>query len=316
MSYLLLLIGFILLVKGADLFVTGSSHIAKRFGIPGVVIGLTVVAFGTSAPEAAVSITAALQGDNGIAVGNVLGSNIFNMLMVVGAASLFKPCKVDNQILKRDFPLLLVSALLLLLMGMDTLLWGRQENHLSRGDGLLLLLIMAGYLFLTVRGAVLISHQSEADKSSPTPALGKSLLFSLIGIIAVVSGGRLVVSSATKIALSFGISQTLIGLTIVAVGTSLPELVTSVVAARKGESGIAIGNAVGSSLFNLLFVLALSCAIHPIPFASLSLYDTLAALAANLLVYLFCLTQGQVSRREGFLCIAAYGIYTAYIILR
>lgn len=315
MSYILLLAGFVLLIKGADLFVSGSSDIAKSFGIPSVVIGLTVVALGTSAPEAAVSITAALRGDNGIAVGNVLGSNIFNMLMVVGVAALFRPCPVDRGILRRDFPFLLGVTALLLALGMDSLLMGREENLLSRLDGLILLLLMAFFIFYTVRGAVR-SAQRNLEEDSCAPSMGKAALLSLIGLAAIVAGGKLVVDSATEIALSFGVSQTLIGLTVVAIGTSLPELVTSAVAARKGESGIAIGNAVGSSIFNILFVLALSCFIHPIPFSALSLYDTAAAIGTSLLVYLFCRTKGRVDRWEGALCIFVYFSYTAYILLR
>ncbi|MBR5485106.1 MAG: calcium/sodium antiporter [Oscillospiraceae bacterium] len=317
MSYLLLVVGFFFLIKGADWFVDGSSGVARRFGIPSVVIGLTIVAFGTSAPEAAVSITAALNGDNGIAVGNVLGSNIFNLLMVIGVTALLNPCKVDSGIIARDFPFSILISAVLLVLGIDTF-WGRGEmNVISRGDGMILLFFMAIFVAYTIRGAMDPERKPEPrDAMEPKPQVTKCLGLIVIGIAGIVLGGQLVVESATAIAISFGISQTLIGLTIVAMGTSLPELVTSAVAAKKGESDIAIGNVVGSNIFNILFVLGLSSAITPVPYSMLSVYDTAVVIAVSLLIYLLCYTKRQVSRVEGAISVLAYFAYMAYIIVR
>ncbi len=317
MSYLLLVVGFLFLIKGADWFVDGSSGVARRFGIPSVVIGLTIVAFGTSAPEAAVSITAALNGDNGIAVGNVLGSNLFNLLMVIGVTSLLNPCKVDSGIISRDFPFSILISIVLLVLGMDTFLGGGEINVISRGDGMILLMFMVIFMVYTIRGAMDPSRKPEPrDAMEPKPQVTKCLGLIVIGIAGIVLGGQLVVESATAIAISFGISQTLVGLTIVAMGTSLPELVTSAVAAKKGESDIAIGNVVGSNIFNILFVLGSSSAITPVPFSMLSVYDSAIVIAVSLLIYMFCYTKRQVNRIEGAVAVMTYFAYMAYIIMR
>lgn len=317
-SCLLLLLGFVLLVKGADFFVSGSSNIARRFGIPSIIIGMTIVAFGTSAPEAAVSITAALQGNNGIAVGNVIGSNIFNILVVIGAASVIRPVNVHHDVLKKDYPFSLLLTAVLLFMGMDIFLDGSSAGLISRSDGLVLLGFLAIFLFYTLSSAA--SQTQEAlplEENNPaTPPLGKSVLLTAIGLIGIIIGGKMVVNNATDIALSLGISQALVGLTIVAVGTSLPELVTSMVAARKGESDIAMGNVIGSNLFNILAILSISSVISPLTFTNESIADCIFLIFVSLLVYFFCRTKKQVNRKEGIICLVLYLLYMAYIIAR
>lgn len=314
MAYILLVIGFILLVKGADFFVDGSSSIAQVFHIPTLIIGLTIVAFGTSAPELAVSITAALDGQNDIAMGNVIGSNIFNILVVVGICALIKPFEVEHAILKQDFPFSIIITIALLLLGADVFLNGSTNNMISRSDGLILLLFFVIFIYNMIDTA--IKNKTTDEDVAPKYSLGKGILIALIGIVAVVIGGDLVVDSATAIALSFGLSETLVGLTIVAIGTSLPELVTSIVAARKGDSAIAIGNVVGSNIFNILLVLAVSASIHSVNVNILSLYDLLILISISILAYIFAFTKKTINRIEGGILVIIYIIYTVYIIIR
>ena len=253
MMYLLLLIGFVLLIKGADLFVDGSSSIAGILKVPSVIIGLTIVAMGTSAPEAAVSINAGLAGNSDISLGNIVGSNIFNLLMVVGISSLILPIATDKDILKRDMPInigITVALLVMLLIG----------GELSRIDAAILLVMLAGYMFLLIRSALKNRIEDEAPK---VYSWLKSIVLSIVGAAAIILGGNLVVESAKTIALNLGMGETLVGLTVVALGTSLPELVTSIVAAKKGDSGIAMGNVVGSCIFNILFILGMAGVISP-----------------------------------------------------
>ena len=303
--YLLLLLGFVLLIKGADLFVDGSSSIAGILKIPSVIIGLTIVAMGTSAPEAAVSINAGLAGNSDISLGNIVGSNIFNLLIVIGACAVIFPAKSDEDILKRDLWWNIgVSALLLV-----TIL----DGTLSRFEGLIFLAIFIFYLGLMVRSA--LKNRVIGDHMEVMP-LWKSLLFVAIGLGAVVWGGDLVVDNASMIAKAWGMSDTLVGLTIVAVGTSLPELATSITASKKGDSGIALGNAVGSCLFNILFILGMASALTPINAVPELIIDTAILIAVTILILIVAKTDKKTNRVEGLLCVAAYIAYTAYIILR
>ncbi len=308
--YFFLFIGFILLIKGADFFVEGSSSIAKLLRVPSVVIGLTVVAMGTSAPEMAVSVTAAISGKNAIALSNVLGSNLFNLLIVAGACAVVIPLMVNREIIRRDLPFSAgLTALLLLLC-----LWDKQVSHF---DGCLLFGMQIGYLVYLIRKAMTQKNSKDRPNepnSRRSPAV--SILLIVFGITAIVWGGDLVVDNASRIAGHFGLSQTLIGLTIVAMGTSLPELVTSIVAARKGEKDMAMGNVIGSNLFNLLGVLGLSAAIHPIQVDIASLYDIGILLISSIAVWLLCRKQGLLNRNCGMGMLAAYAGYTAYIIVR
>ncbi len=308
MQVLVLLVGFVFLVKGADWFVDGSSAIAHRMGIPGVVIGLTIVAFGTSAPEAAVSIAASLQGNTGIAVGNVLGSNIFNLLLVTGVAAIIKNVGVHEGIIRRDLPYSILAALVLLVLGFD--------GKLSRMDGLVLLLMMAYFMYYTFRSIPKQEEEADENANLLRPSAGKAAVIAVIGLAGIILGGQMVVDSASAIATSLGVSQAVIGLTIVAVGTSLPELVTSAVAAKKGESDIAIGNVVGSNIFNILSILALSSIVSPLGFAAHSLWDCAILIGLSLIAWGMAVKNKTYGKIAGVVGILTYAAYTAYILVR
>lgn len=307
MMYVWLLVGFVLLIKGADYFVEGSSSVAKLLRVPSIVIGLTIVAFGTSAPELAVSMTAALTGNNEIAVGNVIGSNIFNLLVVVGACGVIAPMAIEKKILNGDYLLSIVITLVLAVMIFV-------DSRIGRAEGLILLAIFVFFVVKTVLGAM--RNRVAAAEVSETLSPLLSLVYIVGGIIAIVLGGDLVVDSASLIAASFGLSQNLIGLTIVAMGTSLPELVTSMVASKKGENGLALGNVVGSNIFNILMVLAASAALKPISVSIFSAYDALFLVAASLVVYVLSRSKLQVSRGEGIVMLGMYAAYMVYIVMR
>lgn len=310
MNYLLLVIGFVLLVKGADFFVSGSSNIAKKFGIPEVVIGLTIVAFGTSAPELAVSTTASLSGSNAIAVSNVLGSNLFNLLLVLGVCSFIKTINVSDRIIKHEFPVLIVGSTLLVVL----MYFG---HELSRLDGVLLLVLFAYFLASTLKFA--FSNKEAVDTGLDgikEQNVFVSLIFIVGGLVAIVLGGDLVVDSATVIATSFGVSETVIGLTIVAMGTSLPELVTSIVAARKGNADIALGNVVGSNIFNVLLILGATSVISPITIDRLGLMDGMIALAVTVLVYLVARRNKEINKKASIVLLILFVVYNVFIFFR
>lgn len=305
MDFLLLLVGFVLLIKGADYFVEGSSSLAKIMKIPAVIIGLTIVAMGTSAPEASVSINAALAGNNDIAISNVIGSNIFNGMVVVGVCAIMQKFAVNLEIAKRDLPINILISILLCFMIAD--------GNLSRLDGIILLIGMVIFIGLMVMSA--LKNREEGDDIK-TLSLPLSLVYIVGGLIAVVFGGDLVVDSATAIATMFGLSQNFIGLTIVAVGTSLPELVTSIVATRKGESGLALGNAVGSNIFNILFILGFSAVISPLTVLAESLVDGIIMVATGVLLYIFAKTKHEMNKVEGIICVLVYVAYTIFLFVR
>ena len=315
MNYILLLIGFALLIKGADFFVEGASSIAKKFRIPTLIIGLTIVAFGTSAPEAAVSITSAIKGQNEIALGNIVGSNIFNLLFVVGIAAVICPLQVKRSMIIKEFPFTLLSCVVLLILAQDRVFGAGTTDVLNRGDGLMLLLFFGIFMYYLIEVAVTARGVAEEEEIEVMP-LGKSSLFTLGGIVAIVIGGDLVVDSASNIALACGMSQNLVGLTIVAVGTSLPELVTSMVAARKGESDIALGNVIGSNLFNVFFILGVSAFIHPIAVNPSIIVDSFFLLIVTLVTYLFAVTKKKINKIEGGFLVGAYILYMILIIIR
>lgn len=310
MMYVYLLLGFVLLIKGADFFVEGSSSVAKLLRVPAVVIGLTIVAFGTSAPELAVSVSASLAGDNDIAVGNVIGSNIFNLLMVVGICGAIAPMAIDRLVLYGDYLFsILASAVLLVLFAFD--------HRLSRLDGIILLVLFGYFIYKMIRNT-LESRAAGGEEENTVELMkpAKSIIFILGGLAGVVAGGKLVVDSASTIAASFGLSQTLIGLTVVAFGTSLPELVTSVIASRKGENGLALGNVIGSNIFNILFVLSASAAISPIKVDVLSTYDLVFLIISSIAVWFMAKNQLEVSRKKGLFMVLLYVGYMIYIIVR
>ena len=294
-----------MLIKGADFFVDGASSVAAKLKVPSLIIGLTVVSIGTSLPEAAVSISASLGGVNGISLGNVIGSNIFNLLMVVGISSIILPILTDRAILTRDMPFNLGITVVLFFMLLD--------SHLSRVEAVILLLLLAVYLFILIRSALKNREEGEETK---VLTWFKSILFIVLGAAAIIGGGQLVVDSAKTIAASLGMSDTLIGLTVVALGTSLPELVTSIVAARKGDSGIAMGNVIGSCIFNILFILGVAGVISPMTADSAFLIDTGILIGICLVMLLFAFTKRKTDRLEGAACVLIYVAYTAYIIMR
>ena len=305
MEYILLIIGFVLLIKGADFFVDGASSVAAKLKVPSLIIGLTVVSMGTSMPEAAVSISASLSGDNGISLGNVIGSNIFNLLTVVGVSSIILPIVTDRDILKRDMPINIGITAVLCIMLFD--------GKLSRLDAAILLLMFAAYMFILIRSA--LKNRVEAEETKVMTWF-KSILFIVLGAAAIIGGGQLVVNSAKTIAAALGMSDTLIGLTVVAIGTSLPELVTSIVAAKKGDSGIAMGNVVGSNIFNILFILGMAGVIKPMTADSAFFIDTGILIAVSFVMLLFAFTKKKTDRLEGAASVLMYVAYTAYIIMR
>ena len=305
LNCLVLVVGFVLLVKGADFFVDGSSGVARRLRVPGVVIGLTVVAMGTSLPETSVSITAGLTGNNGLSLGNVIGSNIFNLMVVACVCALMMSFVPDKELMVRDFPVCIgASALLVFFMWDDTL---------QRWEGIVMLGLMAAYIALTVVQA--LASRTPESEEEPVSLL-RCIAFILLGMAAIIWGGDLVVDSASNIAAALGLSQTLIGLTIVAVGTSLPELATSIVAARKGESGLALGNAIGSSTFNILFILGASSALTAIESSAEVFTDAVVLLVVTAVMCLWCWLQGRMSRLMGGIGILVYVGYIIYAILR
>lgn len=310
LTYVLLLIGFVLLIKGADYFVEGSSNIARLLRIPSVIIGLTVVAFGTSMPEASVSITAAIEAQNELALSNVIGSNIFNLLVVVGVCAAIKPMGITRSVLKREFPFSILITVVLLLLSLD--------REVGKTDGWILLAFFVLFLIFTVKSALKSRNEIQLDPTEDIKQLSPLISGICIigGLAAIVIGGDLVVNSAVSIAESFGLSQTLIGLTIVALGTSLPELVTSIVASRKGENDIALGNVVGSNIFNILLVLGASSALHPVAVNLFSIYDIIILIIASIVVFAFALQRKILSRIEGWIMLLGYAVFMGFIILR
>lgn len=317
MSFILLIIGFFFLIKGADLFVDGAASIARKFNIPSMIIGLTIVAMGTSAPEAAVSITSSLSGQNDMSVANVVGSNFFNILVVLGVSSLISKLPVQKNTIKKDTPFLLIVSGLLLVFGIN--------KYISRIEGLILLIVFVYFLYSTVKMAKSATNLdsssdneialAESDTTTQTLIL-KTVILSVIGILGIVIGGDMVVDSATSIATLFGMSANLVGLTIVAIGTSLPEFVTSIVAIKKGETEIAIGNVIGSNIFNILLVLGLATFISPITISTLALIDIIFMLCITILLYLFMKKDYSLLKKHGIILVGIYIVYMSYTIIR
>lgn len=315
MDAVLLVIGLVLLVKGADIFIDGSVGIAKRLNVSELIIGLTIVAFGTSAPELAVSLTASLEGANDIAISNVIGSNIFNTLFVIGVCALIKPIRVDKNLLKKEMPFMLVITVGLLLLMADVFLRGHDSNVISQVDGFILLVVFLLFLAYTIRGALKNKDVTPTENKKEVK-LPKSILLSILGLGAIILGGDLVVDSATNIATAFGVSETVIGLTIVAIGTSLPELVTSALAAKRGNSDLAIGNVVGSNIFNILMIVGLASAISPIQVEVLAIYDCIFLIISSILLLIFSSTSKKIGAFEGGVFILMFIAFNIYILVR
>lgn len=310
-SVVILVAGFVLLIKGADFFVEGSSSVAKRLQIPSIIIGLTIVAMGTSLPECAVSVTASLSGQNALAVSNVVGSNIFNLMVVCGSCAVFSPLMIQKETLKKEFPFSIACAALLLVIGYIGMTVGRM-------DGIILSVLFVTYIVSMVMTALKARSngaKQEEEEYKIIP-VWQSIVYIVGGMIAIKFGGDFVVDGAVVIATGFGLSENLIGLTIVALGTSLPELVTSVVAAKKNEVDMALGNVIGSNVFNVLFVLGIAASISPIAFIMENVIDIIILLAMSAFVWVLGWTKQRIDRREGIAMLAIYAVYLVYICMR
>ena len=315
----MLVVGFVFLIKGADFFVDGSSSIAKKLRVPDIIIGLTVVAMGTSMPELVVSATSALGGSSDIAIGNVVGSNLINVLVILGLSSVIVPICVDGSMFKRDIPVLILTAVAVPVIA---LLSKNADGGymIGRIGGIILLVLFAGYLFLTIKAALDYrrAHADEADGEDEIKEKSwlKSILFTVGGAAVIIIGGDLSVDGAVAIANQLGLSEAVIGLTIVALGTSLPELVTSVVAARKGSSDIALGNIVGSNIFNALLILGTTAVIKPIPVPEASIINLFILLGVSIYLAITARTGKRLSRLEGASYLVIYAGYLAYLFSR
>ena len=307
LQFVLLIVGFVFLIKGSDFFVDGASSIASLLKIPTIIVGLTIVAFGTSAPEAAVSITSAITGNNAMAVSNVIGSNLFNILMVIGISALLGELLMEKDVLNKDLPFLVGITVLFaafIIIG----------SNVSQIEGIILLIILIAYVAHLIKSAKKSDNANVVEK--PKFTLPYSILFIIIGLAGIVIGGDLVVNSASDIAIAFGMSETLVGLTIVAIGTSLPELVTSLTALKKGENQLVIGNVIGSNIFNILFILGASSAITAISLDSSMLIDVTFMVFVTVLCFIFGKTQDKFDRKEGAILVALFIAYMIFAILR
>ncbi len=305
LQFVLLAVGFLMLVKGADVFVDGAAGIADKFGIPQLVIGLTIVAMGTSAPEAAVSITAALKGNADITIGNIVGSNILNILIILGITSVIVAVSVQKSTVRYEIPFMLVITVMLAIFGYTS-------GHITFWEGIIFWIAFTIYLAYLFIMAMNNKEEVEETKKRPVWML---LLFVVIGIVLVVWGSDVTVDAATRIARAAGLSQRFIGLTIVALGTSLPELVTSVSAARKGKADIAIGNIVGSNIFNILFVVGTTALITPVVFKPEFMIDTMISLAAGILLWLCVFRDRKLDRAGGIIMLLGYVAYFVYLVV-
>ncbi|MCI7789965.1 MAG: calcium/sodium antiporter [Lachnospiraceae bacterium] len=309
LQFLFLVIGFVMLMKGADWFVDGASKIADKFGIPHLVIGLTIVAFGTSAPEAAVSISAALKGSVDLAISNVLGSNIMNVLLILGLASIIYPLAVKPSSIKIDIPFVFGISLLMLILG-------AMDGNIGRVDGIIFWILLLIYIVYMIKMAMKGQGEvEEVEEAGENDTVLKLLALIIIGGVLIVWGSNVTVDAATAIAQKFGMSERLIGLTIVAFGTSLPELVTSCVAASKKETDIAVGNIVGSNLFNILFVLGTTAVITPVAYVDAFLFDNIVAVLVMAVLWLFVFKNKKLNRTGGILMVVMYAAYFVKLIL-
>ncbi|MBR3561430.1 MAG: calcium/sodium antiporter [Oscillospiraceae bacterium] len=310
----LLLVGFVFLLKGADFFVDGSSSVAKKLKVPSLIIGLTIVAMGTSLPELSVSITASMANSNALAVSNVIGSNIFNLMVVLGMSALMSVIEVSPNVTKKDFPFSVVCAVLLLVLGYLGM-------ELGRADGAIFLVIFVGFILYQVLSALrarkaALSAESDEDEEIKIIPMWLAIIYIVGGAAAVKFGGDWTVNGAKTLAAAFGLSENLIGLTIVAMGTSLPELVTSVVAARKNELDMAVGNVVGSNVFNILMILGVASALSPISFIMENVIDICVLLGFSLVVWVFCAVKKKLGKLEGAIMLLIYAAYAVYICMR
>lgn len=309
---IILILGFVILIKGADYFIDGAASIAKNLKVPDILVGLTIVAFGTSAPEAAVSIKATLSQNSDMVLGNVIGSNILNILLIIGVAAFIFPMQVKNNTIKKEIPFtFLVSALLFVLVS-DIPLGNGTVNMISRGDGIVILLFFAVFLYYLIS----LAKQGDVEPVEPKYSLGKACLFSGIGLVGIVLGGNFVVESASTIATAMNIGQKFISLTIVAFGTSLPELVTSIMAAKKQEQDIALGNIIGSNIFNICFVVGVPATLFGNIVPAEAIYtDMIVMLIATATLFVFSKTKRQVSKKEAIVFLMMFVLYYGYLVI-
>ena len=303
LDVLLIVIGVTMVLLGADRLTEGASALARRMNVPEIIIGLTIVAAGTSAPELFVSLVSALKGTAGLAVGNVVGSNTMNAMLIVGCAAMVAPMTISRSTVKKDIPFSVVASLLLILIAAD--------SFLGRWDGIILLMGFTVFMVYTLRQAKVDSATEVQTETSP---VWRNIVYLLGGLLGLVVGSNLFVDSASNVALSLGISEGVVGLTVVAGGTSLPELATSVVAARKGQSAIAIGNVIGSNVFNILMILGLTATISPLQIEGITTIDMAVMLVSVALVWLFSFTKFTVERWEGALLVIGYLVYLCWLI--
>ena len=313
LNIILLIIGFVILIKGADLFVDGASNIALNFKVSKMLIGLTIVAFGTSAPEFAVSVKGLLSGSFDIVLGNVIGSNILNILLILGVAAMIHPLVVKSNTVKKELPItLLITALFAVLLS-DNLFDKSMSNNFTRGDGIVLILFFLVFIYYLIN---LMRNKVEESTDEKVLSLPKSFLYTFIGLVMIILGSNFVVDSASYLAKAFGVSERIISLTIIALGTSLPELVTSVMATKKGEYDIAIGNAVGSNIFNIGIVIGLPVTIlGGISKIAFSYIDLIVMVVTALMLYLFSKNDYKISKREGLSFLILFVVYYSYVIL-
>ncbi len=321
LNIIYLIVGLALILWGANALTDGSSAIAKKWGVSDLVIGLTVVAFGTSAPELTISLLSALNGSASLAIGNVVGSNIFNVLMIIGVTAIVAPIKIEKSIMTSEIPLVILSSIALLIMANGPILDGAESSVLTRVDGLILLLFFAIFMRYTFSQATSdpagsSDPSAESAKAKQEMPMWKALLFVVLGLAALIGGGDRFVAGASGIAASLGISEAVIGLTIVAAGTSLPELATSVTAALKGKTGIALGNVIGSNIFNIFLVLGSCAGISPLSFGSINNIDLLVLTGASLLFWIFgwFFRVRTITRVEGAILTLVYVVYVVYLI--
>ncbi len=314
MQIILLVVGFALLIKGADFFVDGASSTASNFRIPKILIGLTIVAFGTSAPELAVSFSSLASGNTDMVLGNVIGSNIINILLILGLAAVIRPLRIRKATIRKEIPIAILVSSLLVVLFLDVQLKSGSVNQITRSDGIAILLFFAVFLYYLISMA--IKERCKNEVETPKWRLLPSLGITAIGLVGIIFGSNLVVDSATHIAQGIGISERLISLTVIALGTSLPELVTTVVSARKGETDMVIGNILGSNIFNICIVLGVPVAIlGTITPESFKIIDLIMLMASAILLYIFSATEHKITRREGIMLLIVFVLYYATVFI-
>lgn len=312
MNIIYLILGFIVIIKASDMLVSGSVNLAKFLKIPTLVIGLTVIAIATGVPEIAISISSSLKGSNGLLLGNLLGSNLFNILFILGLIALIRPLYIKKEIILKNYVFALLSCIVLLAVASDTILLDNKINLITRSEGILLLLFAFIFSYSTVLDATL----NKKNKVEPSKFSFKDVLYIVLGIVLIALSAEVIVNSCVNISKYLGVSEDLIGLTIIAVGTNLPELVTSIVAVKKGESDIAIGNLVGTNIYNIFLILGLSATINPITISTNAFIDIIILTITSFIVYIFIRHKKDINKIEGITMILLYIIYIVYVVVR